>query len=669
MQRQDQGRYSWRGGRRAQTMRVVMGLAVVAGVLLAAFSDHMARAGLATPAWWDPDGVSVGQDWHYRVPVTLPAASTVNSTARVDVDFTALLTQLGVAGAFDVNSVRVVRPNGTLAAIQEFNDTIYAGATDATGNARGEVRWIVQDGGAQTYHIYFDITPNGAKPANPQTPINGNFEQSATGQQNPTNWTATRNNNAYDIQVRPNETVSVTDSAGSGQTRSTNGNANTGAFSYLLGARTNSEASDGESQTVLTRTIAVPATNPGNLTVRWKPQGWDSSANGSTSFDYLRIEIVGSSTTEIVGPTAGNYVTRPFAPNMGTGAASGSASGYGQYNGWDMRTNGAHTAGMTVALGTEPWWTHSASLAAFAGQTVTIRFRTRHTNQYRTWFLVDDVEWSVVNATLGTPQGFGAQVIDPAATSSIAPGTMLAIRARFDARPTAATNPVTANVYDNGGTLVASNIILFDDGTHGDAVAGDGIWTNDGSVGAQPTYTVPLGTPSSSGWTVRVFGRDRSTSSLGAAANGLIRRAGQPTPQTEANFWNIAETLFNIAGANLTMTKTSSVVSDPVNGTTNPKAIPGAVMRYCLLVSNAGPATATAISVNDTLPAGLTFVPGSIRSGTSCAGATTVEDDNATGSDESDPFGASWSGGNLHAVATTLANGASMAISFTVTIN
>ena len=647
-----------------------MAIALIAAGLAASLSDFAARGALATPAWWDPDGVSSGQDWHYRVPVTLPAGSTVNSTARVDVDFTALLSQLGVSGAFDINSVRVVRPNGTLSAVQEFTDSIYAGATDAAGNARGEVRWIVQDGGAQTYFIYFDISANGAKSTNPQTPINGNFEQGGTGAISPTGWTGTRTNTAYDAQVRPNETVSVNDSAGSGQTRSTNGNANTGGFSYLLGSRSAAEPATGESQTVLTRTFTVPAANPGDLTVRWKPQGWDSGSNGSTSFDYLRIEIVGSSTTELVGPTAGNYVTRPFAPNMGTGAASTSASGYGHYNGWDMRTNGVHTAGMTVALNAEPWWTHSASLAAFAGQTVTIRIRTRHTTQYRSWFLIDDIEWSVVNGTLGTPQGFGAQVTLPAAASSVPPGTMLAIRARFDARPTAATTPVTANVYDNAGTLVASNILLFDDGTHGDAVAGDGIWSNDGSVGADPTYTIPPTTPTSSGWTVRVFGRDRSTSSLGAAANGLIRRAGQPTaPQNEANFWNIADVLFNVAGANITIAKTSSVVSDPFNGTTNPKAIPGALMRYCLLVSNAGPATATLVSVNDSLPANLTFVSGSIRSGTSCAGATTVEDDNATGADESDPFGASWSGTVLNAVAASLANGASMAIRFDVTVN
>ena len=650
------------------SLRSIMLIAL--GVMLFAVPPMMgARASLATPGWWDPDGVSTGQDWHYRVPVTLPSTSSVNSTAKVDVDFPALLAQLGVSGTFDPNSVRVVRPGGALATVQEFTDTVYLDATDSSGNGRGEIRWIVQDGGAQTYYIYFDVTQNGSKTASAQTPINGNFERGGTGTANPTGWTGTRTNAAYDIQVRPSETVSVTDTSGSSQTRSTNGAPNTGAYSYLMGARTNAEPATGESQTVLTRTITVPATNPGSLTVRWKPQGWDSAANAATSYDFLRIEIVGSSTTEIVGPTAGNYVTRPFAPNMSTNAASSTSPGYGQYNGWDMRTTGVHTAGMTVALNSEPWWTYSASLAAYAGQTVTVRFRTAQTSSYRSWFLIDDVEWSVVSGTLGTPEGFGAQVLTPAAASSFAPGAMLSISARFDARPTASSNPVTADVIDAGGTTVASGILLYDDGSHGDAVAGDGIWTNNGSVSGQPTYTLPLGSASGSGWTIRVYGRDGTTSTIAAANAGLIHRVSLPNPPTEANYWNIADMPFSVAGATLTIDKSSSVFSDPVNGTTNPKAIPGAVMRYCILVTNTGPAAASGINITDTLPANLIFVSGSIRSGTACSGATTVEDDDATGADESDPFGASWSGTMMAASAATLANGAIMAITFDATVN
>ncbi|MGH6652467.1 MAG: proprotein convertase P-domain-containing protein [Sphingopyxis sp.] len=119
----------------------------------------------------------------------------------------------------------------------------------------------------------------------------------------------------------------------------------------------------------------------------------------------------------------------------------------------------------------------------------------------------------------------------------------------------------------------------------------------------------------------------------------------------------------------LAFAKTSSIVSDPVNGTTNPKAIPGAVMRYCLLVTNMGSATATGIAITDAIPATMTYTPASLRSGTSCAGATTVEDDNAAGADESDPFGAAFAGTTVSATTATLAPTGAMAIAFTTTVN
>ncbi len=48
---------------------------------------------------------------------------------------------------------------------------------------------------------------------------------------------------------------------------------------------------------------------------------------------------------------------------------------------------------------------------------------------------------------------------------------------------------------------------------------------------------------------------------------------------------------------NISVTKISSVISDPVNGTTNPKAIPGALVEYLITVSNTGPGATDADSV------------------------------------------------------------------------
>ena len=60
---------------------------------------------------------------------------------------------------------------------------------------------------------------------------------------------------------------------------------------------------------------------------------------------------------------------------------------------------------------------------------------------------------------------------------------------------------------------------------------------------------------------------------------------------------------YTILAASLVATKSSRVISDPVNGTTDPKMIPGAVVEYCIAVANAaGSATASNVNVSDTLP-------------------------------------------------------------------
>lgn len=69
-----------------------------------------------------------------------------------------------------------------------------------------------------------------------------------------------------------------------------------------------------------------------------------------------------------------------------------------------------------------------------------------------------------------------------------------------------------------------------------------------------------------------------------------------------------AQGRYSVAGAVLTVAKTSRVVSDPVNFTNNPKAIPGATVEYCITVANAaGAATATDVNLIDDLPADVTF--------------------------------------------------------------
>ncbi|MEM6475833.1 MAG: hypothetical protein AAF687_06670 [Pseudomonadota bacterium] len=92
----------------------------------------------------------------------------------------------------------------------------------------------------------------------------------------------------------------------------------------------------------------------------------------------------------------------------------------------------------------------------------------------------------------------------------------------------------------------------------------------------------------------------------------LADGAGATDNANEGDF--SAEGTFVVSAAEVEVTKSSSVVSDPVNLTNNPKAIPGAVIKYCIAVVNpTGGALATDISVVDSLPDDVVFVPGSIR--------------------------------------------------------
>ena len=628
----------------------------------------------SAPTWYDSNAVTTTPDWHYRVPINVPAGATVNSTVKVDVDFTSLLSTMGVSGTFDVNSPRVVRSTGALSTIQQFTDTVYAGATDAAGNARGEVRFILQDAGAVTYYLYFDITQNGSKPANPQTPINGNFEFGATGTATPTGWaSSSKVNAAFDTQIVNGSNVAVnSDGAPINNNFNTNGSPNTGLQSYLIGARTNNEPVNNKNATQLNKTITVPATTPGNLTVRWKIQGYDSDVNGGVSgFDHFKVSIItgGGVVTQIIGPAAANYVTRPFTSAYGTSQITATTYGYGAYNSWDMGTDTIHDLGMTVPYTGEPWWTYSHSLAAFAGQTVTIRIETGHVTLYRSWALVDDIEWSVVNATLGTPQAFGINITLPAAGGPYVPGRAVSTTVQVNANPTAAVDRMTVAFFTPAGVAIGGTFKLFNDGTHGDATAGDAIWSNNNSVPADPAPTVPLSATNGNNYILRAYGKDGSSSTIGAQ-NGLIRGPGTgAAAETQANFWNIDEILFNVQTAAITLTKTDTIISDPVNGTTNPKYIPGARLRYCILASNTGPLAASTLVMTDTLPVTTTFVTGTIRSGTSCAGAATVEDDNNAGADESDPVGASYSAGTIIAILSSLASATGMAVTFEATVN
>jgi uncharacterized repeat protein (TIGR01451 family) len=83
---------------------------------------------------------------------------------------------------------------------------------------------------------------------------------------------------------------------------------------------------------------------------------------------------------------------------------------------------------------------------------------------------------------------------------------------------------------------------------------------------------------------------------------------------------------FQVQGATVAVTKTSAVISDPFSSS-NPKAIPGAVVEYRIVATNTGGAAAQRVGFTDDVPALTTFAAAGysstanveIRQGTSVA--------------------------------------------------
>ena len=117
---------------------------------------------------------------------------------------------------------------------------------------------------------------------------------------------------------------------------------------------------------------------------------------------------------------------------------------------------------------------------------------------------------------------------------------------------------------------------------------------------------------------------------------------------------------YTVQTATLTVTKSSRVISDPFNNTTNPKLIPGAVVEYCIAVANTGGAAATSVAINDPVPGQLTFNAGTILLGGTVTSGTC--DFNGTA-------GGSYTAPNVSGTIASIAAGASSTLVFRATVN
>ena len=114
----------------------------------------------------------------------------------------------------------------------------------------------------------------------------------------------------------------------------------------------------------------------------------------------------------------------------------------------------------------------------------------------------------------------------------------------------------------------------------------------------------------------------------------LADDTGTLTDNADRNAMHSDTQTYEIDVPMLTVVKKSSVISDPLNGTNQPKRIPGAVVEYTITIENTSDSVATGLTVTDVLTAAVAgeveFIAGSIvnASGTAqtfTAATNTVE--------------------------------------------
>jgi len=130
------------------------------------------------------------------------------------------------------------------------------------------------------------------------------------------------------------------------------------------------------------------------------------------------------------------------------------------------------------------------------------------------------------------------------------------------------------------------------------------------------------------------------TTGANTAGVDIVFADGAGTDDASRNAAYSARDAYRVSASALTVTKTVALVCDPLNSITNPKNIPGAVVRWTITVSNAvtASASATLTQVSDALNANSTFDPdlitgagGAAGCEGAAAGAGTAESANASG--------------------------------------
>lgn len=281
-----------------------------------------------------------------------------------------------------------------------------------------------------------------------------------------------------------------------------------------------------------------------------------------------------------------------------------------------------------AVLGADPSYAAGTTAGSTITNNVTVAFQVGGISQTGTSAsdtLTVDRKVNLTVAEVGTT----TTQVSPGQTSAVTAFTVTnTSNAVLDFALVATQQTGGAGAHANTDTFDASNVRIFRDSNGSNSYdSGDAQITYldelaaDGSATVFVVSDIPLGQTTGSVAAVTLTATARAGSGVGSQGAALVQTTGGNTASMDTVFADgagasdgardaafSAKDDYTVLAAALSATKTSRVISDPVNGTSNPMMIPGATIEYCIAVTNAaGSATATSVAVNDPLPANLTF--------------------------------------------------------------
>lgn len=294
------------------------------------------------------------------------------------------------------------------------------------------------------------------------------------------------------------------------------------------------------------------------------------------------------------------------------------------------RLLGAAGLGALAVLGANPAHAAGTTAGSSITNTVTVAFSVGGIGQTGTSAsdtLTVDRRINLTVAEVGTT----TTTVTPGAVNQVTAFTVVnTSNAPLDLALTAAQQTGGAGAHSNTDSFDVTNVRIFRDvNANGTYEAGtDTLVTYldevaaDASVQVLVVADVPLAQANNAVAAVVLTATGREAGGAGSQGAALTQTAGANTGSMDTVFGDgggatdsardaafSARDDYTVSAATLSAIKSSRVISDPVNGVSaNAKMIPGAVIQYCIAISNAsGSATATSVAITDPIPTNLTY--------------------------------------------------------------